>query len=207
MLLSVSNIALKNASMPEDAISTNLCFLPMQTHIYIWYLSLFVITLLALLFWPTNGMGFWHYFSNVIGYARRIINCTFFRGGTKEKNEDENCEYEMIWDAEGSMHLVKKILEAPFRRSSQRGLVERGNAVIRQTTKKQISQETEVFMTMDVNANFGLDGMVKLPPRTSKSKARKVTQGLVRTMRILTVIAVVNVPLYMMLLFKDWIDQ
>lgn len=27
---------------------------------------------------------------------------------TKEKNEDLDCEYEVVWDAEGSMHLVKK---------------------------------------------------------------------------------------------------
>ena len=26
----------------------------------------------------------------------------------KEKDEDELVEYEMVWDAEGSMHLVKK---------------------------------------------------------------------------------------------------
>lgn len=29
---------------------------------------------------------------------------------SKEKNEDENIEYEMVWDAEGSMHLVKKAI-------------------------------------------------------------------------------------------------
>lgn len=31
-----------------------------------------------------------------------------FSSVVKEKNEDENCEYEEIWDAEGSMHLIKK---------------------------------------------------------------------------------------------------
>jgi len=35
MLLSASNFALPNASSPE-AVFTQLCFLPMQTHIYIW---------------------------------------------------------------------------------------------------------------------------------------------------------------------------
>lgn len=29
---------------------------------------------------------------------------------SKEKDEDENIEYEMVWDAEGSMHLVKKAI-------------------------------------------------------------------------------------------------
>lgn len=36
MLLSVSNQALDDLSSKEDAILTHLCFLPMQTHIYIW---------------------------------------------------------------------------------------------------------------------------------------------------------------------------
>lgn len=64
-------------------------------------------------------MSFWH---------RCILLLTLFnvvRGGTKEKDEDENCEYEMIWDAEGSMHLVKKPIYKPVTRSSDRGVVER----------------------------------------------------------------------------------
>lgn len=58
-------------------------------------------------------------------YTRSVICSNIFRSGAKEKNEDENCEYEMIWDAEGSMHLVKKTSEAPLRHSSERSLLER----------------------------------------------------------------------------------
>jgi len=32
---------------------------------------------------------------------------------SKEKDDEENCEYEMIFDAEGSMHLVKKATTQP----------------------------------------------------------------------------------------------
>lgn len=31
-----------------------------------------------------------------------------FSNVVKVKNDDENCEYEEIWDAEGTMHLIKK---------------------------------------------------------------------------------------------------
>ncbi|KAG2304654.1 hypothetical protein Bca52824_033305 [Brassica carinata] len=33
------------------------------------------------------------------------MKLSFIGSVTKEKNEDENCDYEMMWDAEGSMHL------------------------------------------------------------------------------------------------------
>jgi hypothetical protein len=63
-------------------------------------------------------LSVWHCCSNLISY-------NIFGGGTKEKNEDENCEYEMMWDAEGTMHLVKKALNSPITNLSERGLVER----------------------------------------------------------------------------------
>lgn len=36
MLLSASNRILPDGSIPEEAISTKVCFLPVQTYIYIW---------------------------------------------------------------------------------------------------------------------------------------------------------------------------
>jgi len=199
MLLSVSNQALDDLSSKEDAILTHLCFLPMQTHIYIWYICQFVLTLLVLLLWPTNGIGFSRHLGGIVGYIRSLISCSIFGDGTKEKNDDENCEYEMIWDAEGSMHLIKKTSKAPTKLSNDKGVVEsRGNAVIRSAAKKQISQETDVSVSVDVNVPL---------IRTNKSKAKMVIRRLVRIVRTLTVVAAANVPLYMMLLFKDWIDK
>jgi len=86
------------------------------------YLSLFVLTLLLLLLWPTNGS---RYFDGIIGHIRSLITGLFSRVTMKEKNEDEDCEYEMIWDAEGTMHLVKRALKAPTKPSSERSQVER----------------------------------------------------------------------------------
>lgn len=72
-----------------------------------------------LLLWPSSGLNFRRHFSDFLS----IWN--IFGGRGKEKIEDENCEYEMMWDAEGSMHLVKKTLNAPITNASEKGLVER----------------------------------------------------------------------------------
>ncbi|KAF8397581.1 hypothetical protein HHK36_016501 [Tetracentron sinense] len=207
MLLSASTLAFSNTTNLKDAVSTQLCFLPMQTHIYIWYLSLFVSTLLVLLLWPTNGLNFGRHYSCLMEAIRRAISSNNFSSGTKEKNEDENCEYEMIWDAEGSMHLVKKAVKVQFSSSSDMGFVGRGNLAVRPTAKKHISQEIEASIAVDVNSDDRLDATGKLPARSNKSKTKMVIQRLVRTFLLLMVIGAVNVPLYMMLLFKDWIDQ
>ncbi|KAJ6701092.1 METALLOPHOSPHOESTERASE ISOFORM E [Salix koriyanagi] len=201
MLLSASNSASSNISAPEAAVMTQLCYLPMQTHIYIWYLSLFAVTLLTLLFWPTSGVDFGHHSSDLMASIR--LYSSMFKG-TKEKSEDEDCEYEMMWDAEGSMHLVKKSRVTPLLRPSDKSSVERGNAVMRPTARKNDPQEMEVSMNIDINADTGFD---KLTHRTSKSKTKIIIHRLVMTFQMVTVIAVVNVPLYMMLLFKDWIDK
>lgn len=73
--------------------------------------------------------------------------------------------------------------------------------MIRPTAKKNISQELEVSVNADV-----FDPMAKTLPRASKSWTKLVIQRLVRTFRMVTIIAAVNVPIYMLLLFKDWID-
>lgn len=75
---------------------------------------------------------------------------------------------------------------------------------MRPTAKKHISEDIEASMNVDLGAD--VDSMLKMTTRTSKSKTKIVIQRLVRTFRMLTIIAAVNLPLYMMLLFKDWID-
>lgn len=76
---------------------------------------------------------------------------------------------------------------------------------MRATAKKGSSssssnQEMEVCMNVE-------DPMTRVAHRTSKSKTKLIIHRLVWIFRMLTVIAGVNIPLYMMLLFKDWIDQ
>lgn len=156
ILLSVSNSTIPSASDPGEALLTYLCFLPMQTHIYIWYLlntdiyiyvilsqllkrlfekfyiaandryiALLVLTLLAVLLWPTSSTSFFHQCWNLVGYSRQLITSALFSGETKAKDEDANYEYEMMWDAEGSMHLVKKPLNTSVVNLGERSSGER----------------------------------------------------------------------------------
>ncbi|XP_058743802.1 uncharacterized protein C630.12 [Vicia villosa] len=207
MLLSVDNSTLRNASIPEEPLMTHLCYLPKQFHIYMWYIVLFGFTLLALLFWPTSSTSFWHQCRNLAGHFKQLIASIVSRNETKEKDEDANYEYEMMWDAEGSMHLIKKPLKASPSNSNERSLGERGNVVMRPTARKNTGQEGDFSMNMDMASSTGLDPLARIPPRTGKSRTTIIIQRLLRTLRMLTVIAAVNVPLYMMLLFKDWIDK
>ncbi|ESW07344.1 hypothetical protein PHAVU_010G121800 [Phaseolus vulgaris] len=207
MLLSVDNSTLPNASIPRDALLTHLCYLPIQLHIYIWYIVLFVLTLLATLFWPTSGTSFWHQCWGLSGCCKQLISGIFSRSETKDKDEDANYEYEMMWDAEGSMHLVKKPLNPSTVNSNDRSLGERGNVVMRAAARKNTAQEGEHSVNVDMASGIALDPVGRIPPRTGKSKTKLIIQRLIRTLRMFTVIAAVNVPLYMMLLFKDWIDK
>lgn len=79
----------------------------------------------------------------------------------------------------------------------------RGNAVIR-ATRKQTLQEQEAATKMDMIGDSGSD--VKNMPRSSKSWMKIMLQRWIRVLGMVLVIAVVNVPLYMMLLFKDWAE-
>ncbi|KAL4589325.1 hypothetical protein LXL04_002231 [Taraxacum kok-saghyz] len=191
MLLTASKLTVSNDS---DYVSTHLCFLPTQLFIYIWYILLFVVTLLVVLLWPTNGFNIQLHISEFMSDILGIFK------STKEKNEDENCEYEMVWDAEGSMHLIKKASKVVPTRSTER--VERGNATMRAVGKKQISQEINVTMPQDVSDGGKLGGI-----KTKSSNMRVVVRRLMRVFRVISVVAAVNVPIYIMLLFSDWIDK
>lgn len=74
------------------------------------------MTVLIVLFWPTYGLPFMHHLNE---YMRTLISLSMFGGGVKEKNDDEICEYEEVWDAEGSMHLIRKSSKAPPTYSSE----------------------------------------------------------------------------------------
>ncbi|KAJ0744954.1 putative calcineurin-like phosphoesterase domain, ApaH type, metallo-dependent phosphatase [Helianthus annuus] len=198
MLLTASKLSVSNAS---NAVSTRLCLLPAQIFIYIWYILLFVVTLVVILVWPTNGLNIHlHIGENM----RNILG--FFKSNAKEKDEDENCEYEMVWDAEGSMHLIKKPKKIVPPHSTER--VERGNATLRSAAKKQTVQEVNLVMPQDASGQPGPDAGARLGQvKANKSTVRFVIRRLVRVFQVLSVVAAVNVPIYIMLLFADWIDK
>nr|GEW96676.1 putative calcineurin-like metallo-phosphoesterase superfamily protein [Tanacetum cinerariifolium] len=197
MLLTASKLAYSNAS---ETVSTQLCSLPAQIFIYFWYIVLFVVTLAVVLLWPTNGLGIHLRIGELVSNTLAVFK------STKVKDDDENCDYEMVWDAEGSMHLIKKASKIAPSRSTER--IERGNATMRSAAKKQIMQEINVTMPQDVSSQLGPDASAKLGPfKTNKSSVRLVIQRLLRVFQVLSVVAAVNVPIYIMLLFSDWIDK
>ncbi|KAL1329383.1 hypothetical protein HN51_046494 [Arachis hypogaea] len=203
MLLSVINETHSNTT--EESLLSQLCYLPWQTHIYIWYAVLYVLTILALLLWPTNSTSLWHQCRSIASNCKEILSGILSRTDAKEKDEDANYEYEMIWDVGGTMHLVKKPRNTPIVNSSEQSVGEWGNAVMRPTARKNAAQEADLSVNVGMISGTAVDPLTRIhPSRTGKSRMKFVFQRLLRTIRAMTVIAVVNVPLYMMLLFKDW---
>ncbi|CDO97772.1 unnamed protein product [Coffea canephora] len=204
MLLSASNLSSPDGLALEDVVYAHLCFLPVQTYIYIWYMVLFIMTLLVVLFWPAKEELFSHYIGNFKLCFRSLFDGSVFGRAIKEKNEDENFEYEMMWDAEGSMHLIKKASKSPPKRSGDDASVERGNAVMR--AKRQTERE-EVQVAVACDGNVEFDARTPGPARMRTSMTKLVIRRLLRGIRVLSFVAAINVPLYMMLLFKDWVDK
>ncbi|KAI4386899.1 hypothetical protein MLD38_004777 [Melastoma candidum] len=195
MLLSVSN----TTSTTKEPILTQLCFLPVQLHIYIWYIGLFVITVLASFFWPTSSESLWVSCGENVSHFGQILRSAL--QATKEKNDDDY-EYEEIWDSEGIMHLIKKKSPSHSSQSGDQAVLERGSASVRPAARRH-NQEVE----SSSNVEISVDGTGNKPLKSSKSRLRMVVQRLVRATRMIIIVASVNVPLYMMLLFKDWNDQ
>lgn len=83
------------------------------------YICQFVLTILLLIFWPTNGLSSLPYVNTFVSFMRSVGAELFSR--TKQKDDEEDGEYDMVWDAEGSMHLVKKaVSRAPIANSKSR---------------------------------------------------------------------------------------
>jgi len=203
MLLSAGPKLSQNSTDLKHEVMTNLCFLPKQTHIYIWYICQFAVTFVLLVFWPTNGLSSVPYMNTFVSFMRSVGAELFSR--TKEKDDEEDGEYEMVFDAEGSMHLVKKAVAKVSSASSDSRTVGRGNVVARATAgKHQLEPDSSILVEMGSEV-ISEDGARLARP--SKSKVRKVLQRLFRVIQSIVVIAALNVPLYMMLLFKDWIDH
>ncbi|PKU74669.1 hypothetical protein MA16_Dca004860 [Dendrobium catenatum] len=111
------------------------------------YLCQFVVTLLLLFVWPTNGFAIFGQLTSFVSSVRRKW------ANMKEKVDEEDCEYDMIWDSEGSMHLIKKHKTVPAAYSNV-GVTGRGNAVLRSSAKKQSTQEHETSISMEMNTDM-----------------------------------------------------
>lgn len=77
--------------------------------------------------------------------------------------------------------------------------------MLRSAARKNASEQIELVMDSDVNAGAG--GSDPLMRSASKSRTKLVIQRVIRTIMMIIVIAALNVPIYIWLLFKDWIEQ
>lgn len=77
---------------------------------------------------------------------------------------------------------------------------------MRSAARKNESEQIELVMDSNVN-NAGAGGSDSLMRSASKSRTKLVIQRVIRTIMMIIVVAALNVPIYMMLLFKDWIEQ
>lgn len=203
MLLSAGPKLSQNSTDLEHEVAMNLCFLPKQTHIYIWYICQFVVTILLLVFWPTNGLGSLPCMNTFMSFMRSVGAELLSR--TKEKDDEDDGDYDMVFDAEGSMHLVKKAVAKTPSASSDSRPTGRGSVVARATAGRH-RLEPDSSIRVDMGSEMTSEDGGKLA-RAGKSGARKVLQRLFRVIQSVLVIAALNAPLYMMLLFKDWIDR
>ncbi|CAF2078915.1 unnamed protein product [Brassica oleracea var. botrytis] len=101
-LLSVPNTVHQNSS--GNMLHTQLCFLPRQLFIYMWCLSLVVLSLLALFLWPNLGISF---LNNAAECVSNVVKLSFLSDARKRRTK------------------MRTVVQAPVKRQSDKALVER----------------------------------------------------------------------------------
>lgn len=192
LLLSVNSQA---PSTEEGILSSQLCFLPHQTFIYIWYAVLFVISVVTLLTWPSHGIDCYKLWSQLSVFKPQ--------GGVKAKDEDALYDYEMVWDAEGSMHLIRKPSGHGEYKPVGNQAVARSTALAQSVVKRTMVSEP-FNMVPSSNDQSTAEGSASLVGRTSKSTLGSIARRLKQSMGPLVALASVNVGLYVMLMMNDW---
>lgn len=70
---------------------------------------------------------------------------------------------------------------------------------------RSAARKNDIENVMDSNVGAGVSD--PLMRSASKSRTKLVIQRVIRTIMMSIVIAAFNVPIYMMLLFKDWVEK
>lgn len=102
-----------------------LCFEYYFCFIDVRYIIFFVVIMFVFLFWFVYGIDIGYNFSYFMMNIKKFVFEDFFLSYIKEKNEDVNYEYEMMWDAEGGMYFVRKSYKVFFIGFKEMGFVER----------------------------------------------------------------------------------
>lgn len=202
LLLSINS---QSPLTEEGILSSRLCFLPYQTFIYIWYAVLLAISLVTLLTWPTQGIDWEHSCHRLWNHFSILISNKPY-SGVKEKEEDANYDYEMVWDAEGSMHLIRKASVHYEYRSGGNQAVARSTALAQSVVKRTTVSEPSnmASMTTVTTEQSTPEGNVGMVGRSSRSTVSLVTRRVWQALGPLVALASVNVGLYVMLMMNDW---
>eukprot|EP00246_Nothoceros_aenigmaticus_P011428 TRINITY_DN3107_c0_g2_i1.p1 TRINITY_DN3107_c0_g2~~TRINITY_DN3107_c0_g2_i1.p1 ORF type:complete len:370 (-),score=46.93 TRINITY_DN3107_c0_g2_i1:339-1448(-) len=193
MLVSVAPKSAGDAKSLQSPVTSSLCFLPVQLAVYIWYGTLVAISIVAIFSWPAQGVQFmsWERFRI---YVQGILS---LQSPVKEKVEDVETEWEMVWDAEGAMHLISKgHVKMP---DNPQGLSSdiRGTVQARPAAKRLAANETD---TKSLNAEEqNISGA-----RPSKIKGRSCMRKLLLGLGPLVALVAWSLGFYVILLMKDW---
>eukprot|EP00850_Spirogloea_muscicola_P009677 SM000054S18163 [mRNA] locus=s54:757146:760592:- [translate_table: standard] len=99
-------VAPQSDQVTSNVLAAAICYLPVQIRTYLWYLMLSIISVVALLTWPKDWspspMDIFQYFKRLAHEISESAKAPKLKSGDNEE------EFEMVWDAEGQMHLVKK---------------------------------------------------------------------------------------------------
>ncbi|BBN11165.1 ethanolamine phosphate phosphodiesterase [Marchantia polymorpha subsp. ruderalis] len=187
------SVAPESVSGSLDLVSVSQCFLPVQTWIYTWYLFAFLTGLVSIFTWPSQGVDVSGFFFKVMKYCKEIFRPD---GGVKAKDEDaDNGDWEMMWDAEGGMHLVKAHRTVIATKNTTQGVDRRGTALVRPAAKREPGSEVETIVRMDPSHSVH---------RTTRTRNRILYNWLRFALGPLAVLISLNFSLYVMLLMKDW---
>eukprot|EP00850_Spirogloea_muscicola_P007967 SM000041S15526 [mRNA] locus=s41:646910:654114:+ [translate_table: standard] len=133
-------VAPQSDQVTSNVLAVTICYLPVQIRTYLWYLLLSIISVVALLTWPKDWspspIDIFQYFKRL---AHEISESA---KAPKLKSGDDEEEFEMVWDAEGQMHLVKKapVTRWTIHRSSSEGSL----GALQQRHTSAAKQEIEV---------------------------------------------------------------
>eukprot|EP00245_Coleochaete_scutata_P004784 TRINITY_DN17753_c0_g1_i1.p1 TRINITY_DN17753_c0_g1~~TRINITY_DN17753_c0_g1_i1.p1 ORF type:complete len:580 (+),score=63.13 TRINITY_DN17753_c0_g1_i1:76-1815(+) len=122
-----------------SVLASESCMLPSPINIYLWYIVLYILSLFAMVFPPFATIAL------VWAAVRQVWVVAFKR--EKLKNEDSPEEFDVMFDVEGAMHLVRKVESSiPVASGTDQGQSSdrKGSAVVSRTTAKRQGGDEEI---------------------------------------------------------------
>eukprot|EP00271_Cylindrocystis_brebissonii_P007871 TRINITY_DN21767_c0_g1_i1.p1 TRINITY_DN21767_c0_g1~~TRINITY_DN21767_c0_g1_i1.p1 ORF type:complete len:285 (-),score=45.89 TRINITY_DN21767_c0_g1_i1:158-1012(-) len=189
-------------------VAVRVCHLPSQQRIHFGYGFLLLLTVAALLLWPANAGDT---FAPITLAFKKAWADVLPSGRPKLKDEDAG-EMEMIFDAEGMMHLVRKV--APSDATSASGISSssdrRGTTQTRHAASKMKAAAGVESDGLPLHADGSAEASTSRQAASAKQKGahakmiRSLIRRLISTLGLFGMIFAVQLALYVSLVAKDW---